>query len=86
MRAAKALASLHIYADSPEPLLLKTVISSKISCAGSFVKDLPITLKWSISKDMMQNFNTYHKTFCKSTFEIEYNFRLSLKQYFSSNQ
>ena len=37
MRAAKALASLHVCADSPELLLLKDVLSTKIVCAGSCV-------------------------------------------------
>ena len=32
MQAAKALASLHICADSPEPSLLANLISTKISC------------------------------------------------------
>ena len=37
MRAAKALASLHICADSPEYSLLDNVINTKIACAGSFM-------------------------------------------------
>ena len=36
MQAAKALVSLHICADTPEPSLLVSVISTKISCAVSY--------------------------------------------------
>ena len=34
--AAKALVSLKIYTGSPKPSFLKTAISAKIKCAGSF--------------------------------------------------
>ena len=36
MQAVKALVSLCIWADSPEPSLLANAISTKISCAGPF--------------------------------------------------
>ena len=37
MRAAKAMASLCICTDSPEPSLLADPISTKISCNGPFI-------------------------------------------------
>ena len=37
MRAAKALASLHICADSPEPSLFADVISTEITCTGLYL-------------------------------------------------
>ena len=40
MQAAKVLASLHVFAESSEPLLLDYVISTKISCAGLYLKFL----------------------------------------------
>ena len=36
MQAGTSLASLHICAGSPEPSLLENVISTEISCAGSY--------------------------------------------------
>ena len=36
MQAAKALASLRIYADTPEPSLLANAIRTEISCTVSF--------------------------------------------------
>ena len=37
MRAAKAQASLHICADSSEPLLLSDAFSTEISCTGTYI-------------------------------------------------
>ena len=48
----KALASMHIFADSPEPLLLHDAISSKIFCAGPF-NHLSSDVKCSILIDIV---------------------------------
>ena len=50
MQAPKALASLRICADSPEPSLLDNVISTKIACAGSLIIDSVIMIvDWNIT-------------------------------------
>ena len=44
MQAAKALASLCICTDLPKPLLLDNEISTKISCASSFINLFQATM------------------------------------------
>ena len=46
MRAAEALASLHICADSSEPSLLTGAVSIKISCICSFIILLDAEKVW----------------------------------------
>ena len=50
MQAAKALVSLHICADSPEPSLF---VNAKISRAGSFIKIGSQTAWSNIEPDLM---------------------------------
>ena len=48
MQAAKALASLRICVDSPEPSLLSDLMSTQISCTGQYIESLGVSVVKSV--------------------------------------